>query len=104
LNKYRAREALRDCLPEALKGQAFAETLRSEEAVQRWLTTLLKNISDGNSQPVTTAQSIDDSIADQSQSLSFMTSATASLSINDKNRTNDPVSFANESIGQGWGK
>mmetsp|Transcript_23857 Transcript_23857/g.34995 ORF Transcript_23857/g.34995 Transcript_23857/m.34995 type:complete len:322 (+) Transcript_23857:119-1084(+) len=42
----RAREALRQCLPEALTDQSFGEVIRSEEAVQRWLTHLLKNLSD----------------------------------------------------------
>lgn len=41
----RAREALRLCLPEGLKDQSFVAALRSEEAVQRWMTMLLKNIS-----------------------------------------------------------
>ena len=76
---YRAREALKDCLPEALKGQAFTNVLRSEEAVQRWLTTLLKNISDGAVVTLTPAQSGSDS--DVTQSLNFMTSATNALNL-----------------------
>lgn len=47
---FRARDALRLCLPEALTDQSFGEVIRSEEAVQRWLAHLLKNLSDkGNS-------------------------------------------------------
>jgi hypothetical protein len=42
----RARDALRLCLPEALTDQSFGEVIRSEEAVQRWLAHLLKNLSD----------------------------------------------------------
>mmetsp|Transcript_16630 Transcript_16630/g.25028 ORF Transcript_16630/g.25028 Transcript_16630/m.25028 type:complete len:335 (-) Transcript_16630:145-1149(-) len=42
----RAREALRQCLPEALTDQSFGDVIRSEEAVQRWLAHLLKNLSD----------------------------------------------------------
>lgn len=42
----RAREALRYCLPEALKDQSFASVLKTEESVQRWLVILLKNISE----------------------------------------------------------
>lgn len=42
----RAREALRQCLPEALKDQSFAPMLKTEEAVQRWLTLLAKNLSE----------------------------------------------------------
>lgn len=42
----RAREALRQCLPDALKDQTFAAAIQSEDAVQRWLTLLLKNLND----------------------------------------------------------
>ena len=42
----RAREALRLCLPEALTDQSFGEVIKTEEAVQRWLASLLKNLSD----------------------------------------------------------
>ena len=63
---------MRDCLPEALKGQAFAALLRTEEAVQRWLSTLLKNINEKS----TGTMPLPD--IDPNQNLSFM-----SLSIND---------------------
>jgi len=79
---YRAREVLKDCLPEALRSQAFASILRTEEAVQRWLTTLLKNISDGATVTLTPAHS-GGADSDVSQSLSFMTNATSTLHIND---------------------
>ena len=42
----RARDALRQCLPEALRDQSFAQVLRSEDSVQRWLAHLLKNLSE----------------------------------------------------------
>jgi hypothetical protein len=42
----RAREALRQCLPDALKDQSFANLLRTEDAVQRWLAHLIKNITE----------------------------------------------------------
>ena len=45
-NTFRARDALRQCLPEALRDQSFASVLRSEESVQRWLAHLLKNLSE----------------------------------------------------------
>lgn len=77
----RAREALRECLPDALKGQAFASVLKNEEAVQRWLTTLLKNISEG------VVANPEITHTDPSQNLSFMTAATSALSLTD-NTTN----------------
>jgi CCR4-NOT transcription complex subunit 9 len=49
----RARDALKHTLPEALRDDSFAEVLGGEEAVQRWLTLLLKNLS--NSDGVTPA-------------------------------------------------
>jgi CCR4-NOT transcription complex subunit 9 len=42
----RARDALRQCLPDALKDQTFAAVLRSEESVQKWLALLLRNINE----------------------------------------------------------
>lgn len=42
----KARDALLQCLPEALRDQSFAPQLRSEEAVQKWLTSLMKNINE----------------------------------------------------------
>ena len=45
----RAREALRLCLPDALRDDTFSTVLRQEESVLRWLNLLLKNISDSSS-------------------------------------------------------
>lgn len=42
----RAREALRQCLPEPLKDVTFATCLRDDPATKRWLTTLLYNLSE----------------------------------------------------------
>jgi hypothetical protein len=42
----RARDALRSCLPEALKDQSFGQIIRSEEFIQKWLAMLLKNLAD----------------------------------------------------------
>ena len=41
----RARDALRQCLPEALRDQTFANTIRGEESVQKWLALLMKNLA-----------------------------------------------------------
>mmetsp|Transcript_18358 Transcript_18358/g.30765 ORF Transcript_18358/g.30765 Transcript_18358/m.30765 type:complete len:342 (-) Transcript_18358:126-1151(-) len=51
----RAREALRQCLPEALKDQTFAATIRNEESVQRWLSLLINNLSDASAATASTA-------------------------------------------------
>lgn len=42
----RARDALKQCLPEPLKDPNFAMQVISEESVQRWLALLLKNVSE----------------------------------------------------------
>lgn len=42
----RAWEALRQCLPDALRDQTFAAALRQEETVQRWLALLIKNLNE----------------------------------------------------------
>lgn len=41
----RARDALRQCLPDALKDQTFSATIVQEDSVQRWLGILLKNLT-----------------------------------------------------------
>lgn len=47
----KARDALKLTLPEALRDQTFSAVLMSEEAVQRWLTLLLKNLSNSDGVP-----------------------------------------------------
>jgi CCR4-NOT transcription complex subunit 9 len=47
----RAKDALKQCLPEALKDQTFAATLVTEDSVQKWLALLLKNLSDSPAAP-----------------------------------------------------
>jgi len=42
----RAREALRQCLPDALKDQTFYAAIKGEESVQRWLVLLVKNLNE----------------------------------------------------------
>lgn len=52
---FRAREALRQCLPDALKDQTFATAINTEDSVQRWLALLIKNLNDPNSVGITSA-------------------------------------------------
>eukprot|EP00274_Cyanoptyche_gloeocystis_P001818 CAMPEP_0196664810 /NCGR_PEP_ID=MMETSP1086-20130531/58483_1 /TAXON_ID=77921 /ORGANISM="Cyanoptyche gloeocystis , Strain SAG4.97" /LENGTH=301 /DNA_ID=CAMNT_0042001267 /DNA_START=13 /DNA_END=918 /DNA_ORIENTATION=+ len=46
----RAREALRQCLPEGLRDQTFQSALKDDPTTKRWLTTLLFNLGDPNAQ------------------------------------------------------
>ena len=41
---YRAREALRTCLPEQLKDATFAVTLKDDSTTKKWLSQLLQNL------------------------------------------------------------
>ena len=47
----RARDALRQCIPDALKDPNFATAQIQEESVQRWFALLLKNLEPGNNAP-----------------------------------------------------
>lgn len=47
LFKYRAREALRQCLPEPLRDSTFHQALKDDVATKRCLGQLLLNLSDG---------------------------------------------------------
>lgn len=40
----RAREALRQCLPELLRQPAFTSCLKNDETTRRWLAQLLINV------------------------------------------------------------
>lgn len=40
----RAREALRQCLPDQLKDQTFVNCLKDDNSTKRWLSQLLKNL------------------------------------------------------------
>jgi CCR4-NOT transcription complex subunit 9 len=40
----RAREALRQCLPDSLRDQSFSTALKDDVTVKRWLSQLLQNI------------------------------------------------------------
>merc|ERR1711924_273736 len=42
----RAREALRQCLPDALRDATFSTCLKDDVATKRWLTQLLFNITE----------------------------------------------------------
>lgn len=45
-DNLRAREALRQCLPDALRNNTFITVLKDDVSVKRWLTQLLFNITD----------------------------------------------------------
>lgn len=45
LSLPRAREALRQCLPEQLKDSTFAATLKDDSTTKKWLSQLLHNLS-----------------------------------------------------------
>ncbi|CAM9561987.1 unnamed protein product [Choristocarpus tenellus] len=49
-DNMRAREALRQCLPDALRDNTFTNVLKDDVSVKRWLTQLLFNITDTASQ------------------------------------------------------
>ena len=40
----RAREALRQCLPDQLKDNTFANCLKDDNSTKKWLASLLKNL------------------------------------------------------------
>lgn len=43
---FRAREALRQCLPEYLKDNTFTNCLKDDTSTKRWLAQLKKNLQD----------------------------------------------------------
>ncbi|CAM9719748.1 unnamed protein product [Ascophyllum nodosum] len=45
-DNLRAREALRQCLPDALRDSTFTAVLKDDVSVKRWLTQLLFNITE----------------------------------------------------------
>ncbi|XP_067929448.1 CCR4-NOT transcription complex subunit 9-like [Watersipora subatra] len=47
----RAKEALRQCLPEQLKDNTFAACLRDDQSTKRWLTQLLRNLEQPSGVP-----------------------------------------------------
>lgn len=47
----RAREALRQCLPDQLKDSTFKECLKEDKSTKNWLGTLLKNLEQPSSTP-----------------------------------------------------
>lgn len=42
----RAREALRQCLPDQLRDATFANCLQDDKSTKHWLTQLLKNLEE----------------------------------------------------------
>ncbi len=44
LHVYRAREALRTCLPEQLKDSTFAIILKDDSTTKKWLSQVLQNL------------------------------------------------------------
>lgn len=50
----RAREALRQCLPDQLKDSTFSKCLKDDKSTKHWLAQLLKNVE---TSPPTSAQS-----------------------------------------------
>jgi len=49
-DNLRAREALRQCLPDALRDDTFAECLRDDATTKRWLHQLMYVISNDTQQ------------------------------------------------------
>ncbi len=47
----KARDALRQCLPDALRDNTFANVFRSEESVMRWYQQMLRNVSSNGNGP-----------------------------------------------------
>ena len=43
----RAREALRQCLPDQLKDSTFGQVLKDDTTTKRWLAQLVKNLQEG---------------------------------------------------------
>lgn len=44
---HRAREALRQCLPDQLRDATFANCLQDDKSTKHWLSQLLKNLETG---------------------------------------------------------
>lgn len=54
---HRAREALRSCLPDQLKDNMFANTLKDDSTTKKWLSQLLQNL--GLTSPNTAPQPVE---------------------------------------------
>jgi len=57
-DNHRAKEALRQCLPEQLKDTTFAPDLKEDQTTKRWLVQLRKNLEDTTMQPPMRSASI----------------------------------------------
>lgn len=47
----RAREALRQCLPDQLRDSTFAACLQEDKSTKHWLSLLIKNLEPGSTVP-----------------------------------------------------
>lgn len=47
-DNLRAKEALRQCLPDALRNHTFDEALKDDATTSRWLAQLLYTVASGN--------------------------------------------------------
>lgn len=45
---FRAREALRQCLPDQLRDATFTACLQEDKSTKHWLTLLIKNLEPGS--------------------------------------------------------
>lgn len=45
---HRAREALRQCLPDQLRDATFSACLQEDKSTKHWLTLLIKNLEPGS--------------------------------------------------------
>ena len=89
----KAREALRVCLPDTLRDQTFASTIKGEDSVQKWLNALLKNIGEGTTGTSTSNSNNNNGIAGVSPLLtSIKSSSTTTISSNSQSSVNTPNS------------
>lgn len=51
LSFFRAREALRQCLPDQLRDATFALCLQEDKSTKHWLSLLIKNLDPGSVAP-----------------------------------------------------
>mmetsp|Transcript_22453 Transcript_22453/g.27944 ORF Transcript_22453/g.27944 Transcript_22453/m.27944 type:complete len:138 (+) Transcript_22453:756-1169(+) len=54
-DNLRAREALRQCLPDPLRDNSFAHNIKDDLTVKRWLNSLLYNIGTAGATPTSSA-------------------------------------------------
>lgn len=74
----KARDALKQCLPDVLKDPNFASNVVQEESVQRWLALLLKNLNETSPTVATATPAGPPGIVGASPTLSALNSAATS--------------------------